>query len=334
MTDHLFEAHLTVRELDLSIEFYRDRLGLELAHREPGRGAAFFWVGARGRSMLGLWTAASGAERVTGHVAFAADVDAVVTAPDRLARSGIAPLDFDGRTTTEPVVIGWMPAASVYFLDPDGHMLELIAMLDDPPRPDLGVVRWSEWTRSTMTAPTGGVRVLAISGSLRAASSNTALVHAAARVAPAGVDVSIYRGLGDMPAFNPDVEDRPLPAVRRFRAALRACDAVLISSPEYAHGVSGAMKNALDWVVGSGELIDKPVALVNASSRATRAHASLKDTLTTMSARVVDDASIVIPLDGGGRDADAIAGDAWLSALLRDALAALTRNTPPPVRHS
>jgi NAD(P)H-dependent FMN reductase len=102
----------------------------------------------------------------------------------------------------------------------------------------------------------------------------------------------------------------------------------LISSPEYAHGVSGVLKNALDWVVGSGELIDKPIALVNASTRATLAHAALKETLRTMSARVVEEASIVVPLDGRAWDANDIATDADLSTALRDALAALAREVP------
>jgi len=323
--ERLFEAHLTVRRLDESIAFYRDRLGLELAHREPDDRAAFFWMGTRGHGMLGLWTAGSGPERVTGHVAFATGLAEVVEAPRSLERSGIAALDFAGQATTEPVVIAWMPAASVYFRDPDGHLLEFIAMLDDSPRPDLGVVSWSEWTCMHAAVDGAGACVLAISGSLRAGSSNTALVGAAARVAPAGVAVSVYSALGDIPPFNPDFDVRPSLPVRRFRAALESCDAVLISSPEYAHGVSGVLKNALDWIVGSGELIDKPVALVNASTRATLAHASLKDTLTTMSARVVEDASIVVPLDGRSWDADAVAGDARLATLLADALAALVR---------
>src|SRR5882724_10769909 len=116
------------------------------------------------------------------------------------------------------------------------------------------------------------VRVLAISGSLRRASSNSALVAAAARLAPDTVKVSIYRGLEELPHFNPDLDDDSAPqSVVGFRASLQACDAVLISSPEYAHGVPGVVKNALDWVVGSGELVDKPIALVNASPRATHA---------------------------------------------------------------
>ena len=130
------------------------------------------------------------------------------------------------------------------------------------------------------------VRVLAISGSLRTASSNSALVSAAVHVAPVGVEVSTYSELADVPPFNPDLDTDPAPVgVVRFRAALEACDAILISSPEYAHGVPGVLKNALDWVVGSGELIDKPTALINTSARATHAYASLRETLTTMAAK-------------------------------------------------
>jgi NADPH-dependent FMN reductase len=93
------------------------------------------------------------------------------------------------------------------------------------------------------------------------------------------MDVSIYRELETLPPFNPDLDGDPaLAAVARFRAALQACDAVLISSPEYAHGVPGVLKNALDWVVGSGELVNKPIALVNTSSRARHAWASLAET--------------------------------------------------------
>ena len=154
---------------------------------------------------------------------------------------------------------------------------------------------------------TDTVRVLAISGSLRQASSNTALVSAAALLAPIGVDVSVYRELAQVPPFNPDLDTDAAPVgVIRFRAALEACDAILICSPEYAHGVSGVLKNALDWIVGSGELMDKPIALINASGRATLAHAALRETLTTMSARIVEDASVTIPLDGSRSDAAAV----------------------------
>ena len=115
------------------------------------------------------------------------------------------------------------------------------------------------------------VRILAVSGSLRAASSNTALVHAVAKLTPEGVEVRIFDALAEIPPFNPDLDsDVPPPPVLRFRAELDACDAVRIESGIRAR----VTKNALDWVVGSGELIAKPLALINASPRSTHAQAS------------------------------------------------------------
>jgi chromate reductase, NAD(P)H dehydrogenase (quinone) len=168
------------------------------------------------------------------------------------------------------------------------------------------------------------IRILAISGSLRCRSSNTALVEAAVRLAPAVIDMSIYRELAALPPFNPDVASVCTPsAVARFRAQLAASDAVLISSPEYAHGIPGVLKNALDWVVGSGELVHKPIALINASGRATHAWTSLRETLTVMSAHVIAAASLRVPLDAGTIDETAIAGDARLVEALRTAIGAL-----------
>ena len=172
------------------------------------------------------------------------------------------------------------------------------------------------------------VRVLAISGSLRRTSSNSALVNAAAQLAPAGIEVSIYAGLDSLPGFNPDLDtDAPPSAVGEFRTALQACDAVLFSVPEYAHGVPGAFKNALDWVVGSGELVDKPVALVNASKRASHAWTALVETLSVMSARVIREASITVPLDGTRLDAAGIAANPHLAGLLTSVLRQLARNS-------
>jgi chromate reductase, NAD(P)H dehydrogenase (quinone) len=165
------------------------------------------------------------------------------------------------------------------------------------------------------------LRVLAICGSLRAGSSNRALVDAATLLAPLGVEVSIYQQLDRLPAFNPDLDTEVPPrVVAEFRSALHNCDAVLISSPEYAHGVPGVLKNALDWAVSSGEFIDKPVAVVNASGRATHAWKSLTETLMVMSARVVDDASITVPLDGKRLDGSGIAANADLAPVLMTAM--------------
>src|SRR5689334_14942965 len=113
------------------------------------------------------------------------------------------------------------------------------------------------------------IQVLAISGSLRGNSSNTIVLKAAALLAPDSVSISHYGGLGSLPHFNPDLEGHEGYAVADFRRQLQTSRAVLICSPEYAHGVPGVMKNALDWVVSSGELVDKPVALINASPRST-----------------------------------------------------------------
>jgi NAD(P)H-dependent FMN reductase len=157
-------------------------------------------------------------------------------------------------------------------------------------------------------------------------SSNSALIDAVARLAPEGVNVSIFDKLGEIPPFNPDLDSNDPPeAVARFRARLQDADGVLISSPEYAHGVPGTLKNALDWLVGSGELVGKPIALVNATSRATHAWASLAETLTVMSGRVIADASLTIPLDGRRLDAHGIAADNELSRLVTAVIAALVR---------
>lgn len=170
----------------------------------------------------------------------------------------------------------------------------------------------------------GAICVAGICGSLRRVSSNRAVVAAAARLAPAGAQVLVYDGLADLPAFNPDVDDATAPpSVQALRHLIDHADAVLISSPEYAHGVPGVLKNALDWLVGSGELIGKPIAVINASSRATHAWTSLVETLTVMSAVVVREASITLPLEGRAPGADAIVADTALSGSLRAALDAL-----------
>jgi lactoylglutathione lyase len=141
----LFETHLQVRDLGRSVSFYRDVVGLPLALEVPERRAAFMWIGARGRSMLGLWDIGSAPLGMELHVAFAAALEEVRAAPQRLRAHGVMPLSFYGEETNEPSVIGWMPAAAVYFRDPDGHQLEYLAMLDADPRPDAGIVPYSRW---------------------------------------------------------------------------------------------------------------------------------------------------------------------------------------------
>jgi lactoylglutathione lyase len=118
----LFEAHLTVSDLDRSAAFYRDVVGLPLALEAP-IGAVFFWIGAPGEAMLGLWTLGSAPMGLSLHIAFKTSLENVLSASERLRSSGVTPLSFHATETTEPTVIGWMPAAAVYFRDPDGHLL-------------------------------------------------------------------------------------------------------------------------------------------------------------------------------------------------------------------
>ena len=126
--------------------------------------------------------------------------------------------------------------------------------------------------------------------------------------------------LGVLPHFNPDLEGSEPQPVLQFRERLRSADAVIISSPEYAHGIAGVLKNALDWVVGSGELSGKPVALFNASPRATFAQTSLAEVIRTMDARIVDAASIALPLLGKNMAAEGIVKNDELATQIRGAL--------------
>ncbi len=164
-------------------------------------------------------------------------------------------------------------------------------------------------------------RLLALSGSLRAVSSNRTLLEVAAALAPEGVEVAIYDGLGALPHFNPDIADDAQPAsVTDFRVALARADGVIISTPEYAHGLPGVLKNALDWVVGTSDLVDKPVALFNASPRSTFAVASLSETLTVMSAQLSTTGGLTIQLAGRKMPEGGYAADDEIAPLIKAAL--------------
>ncbi|MGH7618031.1 MAG: NADPH-dependent FMN reductase [Gemmatimonadaceae bacterium] len=167
--------------------------------------------------------------------------------------------------------------------------------------------------------------ILGVSGSLRARSSSTEVLRAAALLAPDAVRITLFDGLAGLPPFNPDLDEEgavlPEP-VAAFRAQVGAADALLICSPEYAHGVPGSLKNALDWLVSGPEMPCKPVGLLNASTRATHAQASLAETLRTMSAVLVP-AAIDVPLDGRRLDAREIAAAPDSAGRLRRALDAL-----------
>ena len=168
--------------------------------------------------------------------------------------------------------------------------------------------------------------ILAVSGSLRAQSSNTEVLRAAALLAPSDVTITFFDGLAGLPHFNPDLDGdgASLPEeVAALRAHVGEADALMICSPEYAHGVPGSLKNALDWLVSGPEIPYKPVALLNASPRSRHAQAALAETLRTMSAVLAPDAAVDVPLNGRRFDAVAIAETPELATPIRDALMAL-----------
>lgn len=169
------------------------------------------------------------------------------------------------------------------------------------------------------------MKILALSGSLRATSSNTNVLLAAMSLAPPEIELSLYRAIGELPHFNPDVESVTIPPiVAALRTQVEEADALLICCPEYAHGVPGSFKNALDWLVGIG-LNGKPVGLINASPRSTYVQAALTEILVTMGANMVPGASVTVPLMGRPLDDAAIAAEPQFAASLRASLAALAQ---------
>lgn len=165
------------------------------------------------------------------------------------------------------------------------------------------------------------MRILAISGSLRATSFNTAALLAAVAAAPAGVEIVLYTGLGNLPHFNPDMDaGEPPELVKALRCEVGSSDGLLFAVPEYAHSIPGTFKNALDWLVSCVEFPDKPVALINASQRAIHAQGHLREILATMSARLIERACLTLPLMGRNLDAPGILADPELTGQLRAAL--------------
>jgi chromate reductase len=169
------------------------------------------------------------------------------------------------------------------------------------------------------------MRVLTVSGSLRGQSTNTELLRALRLVASSDISVTLFEGLASLPAFNPDLDAEgmtPPTSVEEWRNQVVNAHALVICSPEYAHGVPGSLKNALDWLVSVPEMLAKPVALVNASPRSTHAQVSLAETLRTMSVHLVGGTSWLVPVQRG-MTSSAIAADLTLAASLRSCLAAV-----------
>jgi chromate reductase, NAD(P)H dehydrogenase (quinone) len=171
------------------------------------------------------------------------------------------------------------------------------------------------------------IKILAISGSLRASSSNFAILRAVIELAPEGVHFSIYDGLGHLPHFNPDLDsDEALATVQDWRDRLKESQGILFCTPEYVHGVPGVLKNALDWIVSSGEFMQKPTAVISASPSmdgGDKANASLVQTLKVMMAEIPEGATLCIPRVSAKLNAERKLTDLGTEDALRSLLNAL-----------
>nr|WP_239538403.1 NADPH-dependent FMN reductase [Dyella mobilis] len=169
---------------------------------------------------------------------------------------------------------------------------------------------------------------MCLSGSLRQVSSNTAALLAAKELSPATLSLRLYEGLAALPLFNPDAEGGELPVpVQQLRNVVGCSDALLIACPEYAHGVPGAFKNLLDWLVGSLEFPGKPVLLLNASARGSHhAQDALCEVLRTMSARLLAPEPLGVALPGAGCTPAQVLADPQRCLELRTVLACLSAN--------
>jgi NAD(P)H-dependent FMN reductase len=171
------------------------------------------------------------------------------------------------------------------------------------------------------------MKILTVCGSLRANSSNRELLRAYERLAPSSISVQHYEQLGELPHFNPDLDTETVPhQVGTLRNLMARADAVVISTPEYAHGIPGAFKNALDWLVSDPAFAGKPVVILHASQGSTWALDSLREVLRTMSARIIESASVSLPLGSNQLDMDAILARDDLRQLLLHSIEALEKD--------
>src|SRR5262245_13444295 len=172
------------------------------------------------------------------------------------------------------------------------------------------------------------VRILLVSGSTRSGSTNTAVLRTARDVAPDRLIAVFYEGLSDLPAFNPDDDERPDAAVAALRREIAASDAVLLCTPEYAGSLPGSFKNLLDWTVGSGELYGKPVAWLNvaAAGRGEGASAGLETVLRYVGATVVERACARLPVGREMVGPDGLVADPTIRAGIADVLGTILRH--------
>ena len=167
------------------------------------------------------------------------------------------------------------------------------------------------------------INLLALSGSLRKASYNTAALRALQALVPENVEIVIGE-IGDLPLFNPDREGETIPALTKLKSDLKAASGLIISSPEYAHGISGPMKNAFDWLVSGDEFPYIPIMLINTSPRASHALEAMKEVLRTMAGNIIDESFVSIPLLGSNLNADGVVANREIASTLRAGLDVFT----------
>lgn len=148
MIKGLYETHIQVSNLENSIEFYTEILGLQLAHLDETRPIAFLWIGKNKESMLGLWEQKENLQ--TRHFAFTADKEDILNySVEFLKNKNLKPYNFLKDGIDKPMVFAWMPALAIYFNDPDGNQLEFISILEGDAKPELGVISYEEWLEKT-----------------------------------------------------------------------------------------------------------------------------------------------------------------------------------------
>lgn len=146
MIKGLYETHIQVSNLENSIQFYTEVLGLKLAHMDETRPIAFLWIGDQKESMLGLWEQKENLQ--TRHFAFSADTNDILNySVDFLKTKNLQPYNFMKNGSIQPMVFAWMPALAIYFNDPDGNQLEFISILEGDGKPELGVISYEEWMK-------------------------------------------------------------------------------------------------------------------------------------------------------------------------------------------
>ena len=181
------------------------------------------------------------------------------------------------------------------------------------------------------------MKIFAVSGSLRPQSTVSALVRAAAKLLPDTDEFALYPSLGDLPHFDPAIDSDDAPeVVHAFRERVESADAFLVASPEYAAGMPGVLKNALEWLVGSGEVYEKPTGVLTAGpsgSGAPRSRAWIVETLTIMTARMPEPAVLGVPFVRSVMADERITDDATAARLtaMWDALRAQAAAGEPDV---